>query len=58
VRNAFDAGSINYLGKWEGVGHWKSRFYKKFKITHSTLPKNISMNWFAQFCNKDDKDKA
>jgi hypothetical protein len=20
VRNAFDAGSIHYLGKWEGVG--------------------------------------
>ncbi len=23
VRNAFDAGSIHYLGKWEGVGPWK-----------------------------------
>jgi hypothetical protein len=25
VRNAFDAGSIHYAGKWEGVGPWKSR---------------------------------
>jgi hypothetical protein len=25
VPNAFDAGSIHYLGKWEGVGPWKSR---------------------------------
>ncbi len=25
VRNAFDVGSIHYLGKWEGVGPWKSR---------------------------------
>ncbi len=25
VRNAFVAGSIHYLGKWEGVGPWKSR---------------------------------
>ncbi len=24
VRNAFDAGSILYEGKWEGVGPWKS----------------------------------
>jgi hypothetical protein len=24
VRNAFDAGSIHYLGKWEGVRPWKS----------------------------------
>ncbi len=23
VRNAFDAGSIHYEGKWEGVGPWK-----------------------------------
>jgi hypothetical protein len=22
VRNAFDAGSIHYEGKWEGVGPW------------------------------------
>ncbi len=27
VRNAFDAGSILYEGKWEGVGHWKSRVF-------------------------------
>ncbi len=27
VRNAFDAGSIHYLGKWEGVGPWKSRVF-------------------------------
>jgi hypothetical protein len=27
VRNAFDAGSINYSGQWEGVGPWKSRFF-------------------------------
>ncbi len=25
VHNAFDAGSIHYEGKWEGVGPWKSR---------------------------------
>ncbi len=25
VRNAFDAGSIHYEGKWEGVGPWKLR---------------------------------
>jgi hypothetical protein len=25
VRNAFDAGSIHYEGKWEGAGPWKSR---------------------------------
>jgi hypothetical protein len=24
VRNAFDVGSIHYLGKWKGVGPWKS----------------------------------
>ncbi len=23
VRNAFDAGSIHYFGKWEGIGPWK-----------------------------------
>jgi hypothetical protein len=23
----FDAGSIHYLGKWEGVGPWKSRVF-------------------------------
>jgi hypothetical protein len=27
VRNAFDAGSIHYLGKWEGVGPWKLRVF-------------------------------
>jgi hypothetical protein len=27
VRNVFDAGSIHYLGKWEGVGPWKSRVF-------------------------------
>jgi hypothetical protein len=27
VRNAFDAGSIHYLGKWEAVGPWKSRVF-------------------------------
>ncbi len=27
VRNAFDAGSIHYLGKWEGVGPWKTRVF-------------------------------
>ncbi len=27
VRNAFDAGTIDYLGKWEGVGPWKSRVF-------------------------------
>jgi hypothetical protein len=27
VRNAFDAGSIHYEGKWEGVGPWKSRLF-------------------------------
>ncbi len=25
VRNAFEAGSIHYEGKWEGFGPWKSR---------------------------------
>ncbi len=27
VRNAFDAGSIYYEGKWKGVGPWKSRVF-------------------------------
>jgi hypothetical protein len=27
VRNAFDAGSIHYEGKWEGEGGGKSRFF-------------------------------
>ncbi len=27
VCNAFDAGSILYKGKWEGVGSWKSRVF-------------------------------
>jgi hypothetical protein len=27
VRNAFDAGSIHYLGKREGVGPWESRVF-------------------------------
>jgi hypothetical protein len=27
VHNAFDAGSIHYDGKWEGVGPWKSRLF-------------------------------
>ncbi len=27
VRNAFDAGSFYYLGKWEGVGPWKLRIF-------------------------------
>jgi hypothetical protein len=27
VHNAFDAGSIHYEGKWEGVGPWKSRLF-------------------------------
>ncbi len=27
VRNAFDTGSIHYMGKWEGVGPWKSRLF-------------------------------
>jgi hypothetical protein len=27
VRNAFDAGSIHYLGKWEGVEPWKLRVF-------------------------------
>ncbi len=27
VRNAFDAGSILYEGKWEGGGPWKSRLF-------------------------------
>jgi hypothetical protein len=27
MRNAFDAGSIHYLGKWEGVGPWKSQLF-------------------------------
>jgi hypothetical protein len=26
-RNAFDAGSIHYEGKWEGVRLWKSRLF-------------------------------
>jgi hypothetical protein len=25
--DAFEAGSIHYLGKWEGVGPWKSRLF-------------------------------
>ncbi len=28
VHNAFDAGSIRYEGKWEGVGPWKSRVFQ------------------------------
>ncbi len=27
VRNAFDAGSIHYEGKWEGARPWKSRLF-------------------------------
>ncbi len=27
VHNAFDASSIHYEGKWEGVGPWKSRLF-------------------------------
>ncbi len=27
VHNAFDAGSIHYEGKWEGVGPWKLRLF-------------------------------
>ena len=27
VHNAFDAGSIHYLGNWEGIGPWKSRVF-------------------------------
>jgi hypothetical protein len=27
VHNAFDAGSIYYLGKWEGVGPWNLNFF-------------------------------
>ncbi len=27
VLNAFDAGSIHYLGKWEGDGPWKDSFW-------------------------------
>jgi hypothetical protein len=27
VRNAFDAGSIYYLGKGKGVGPWKFEFF-------------------------------
>jgi hypothetical protein len=27
MRNAFDADSIHYWGKWEGVGPWKSSFF-------------------------------
>jgi hypothetical protein len=27
VRNAFDAGSIHYESKWEGVWPWKSRAF-------------------------------
>jgi hypothetical protein len=26
-RNAFDAGSFLYEGKWEGVGPWKLRLF-------------------------------
>jgi len=26
VRNAFDAASIHYEGKWEGVGPWNREF--------------------------------
>ncbi len=28
VRNAFDAGSIYYKGKWEEAGPWKSRLFR------------------------------
>jgi hypothetical protein len=27
MHNAFDAGIIQYLGKWEGVGPWKSQVF-------------------------------
>ncbi len=27
VGNAFDAGSIHYEGKWEGIGPWKTRVF-------------------------------
>jgi hypothetical protein len=27
VMQNFDAGSIHYEGKWEGVGPWKSRLF-------------------------------
>ncbi len=48
VRHAFDAGSICYLGKWEGVGPWKSQVFWALNGTHLsarchfTGPKNLS----------------
>jgi hypothetical protein len=28
IYSAFDAGSIHYWDKWEGVGPWKSRVFR------------------------------
>ncbi len=61
VRNAFDAGSIHYLGKWEGVGPWKSRVFwalwngiepiggpknSRNHSTNITLPPQVHMSLF------------
>jgi hypothetical protein len=35
VRNAFDAGSIHYEGKWEGVGPWKLKLFGPREIASS-----------------------
>ncbi len=35
VRNAFDAGSIHFAGKWEGVGPWKSRLFGPCEMASS-----------------------
>jgi hypothetical protein len=46
----FDASSINYLGKWEGVGPWKSRLFWALNGTrltarcHFTGPKKVSIS--------------
>jgi hypothetical protein len=35
VHNAFDAGSIHYLGKWEEVAPWKSRDFGSCEMASS-----------------------
>jgi hypothetical protein len=39
---AFDAGSIYYAGKWEGVGPWKSRLFWACEMSPNYTPGKIS----------------
>jgi hypothetical protein len=47
VCNDFDAGSIHYLDKWEGVGPWKSRVFgpKKLSISRAQPRFHLPSKW-------------